>query len=237
MRDWMSSNLKNDFGDSKDDSWNLRWGVILWLLWSWRNSYVFTENFWKPPDPLATFLFCIFADFSDNNIPQRDVVLECWTPPSATWVKANVDGAVKGDSAMVCCSGVIRDASGKWLGGFSHSLGCCGVYEAEEWAVLMGLKCAWDEGFKKVILASDCKTLIDDLLQGSATSLGSTVHLQIRHLLDLDWIVQLQYTPRNQNVLADHLAKDVSCSSILRSCPDHLRTVLATNCMGLTPLL
>lgn len=48
--------------------------------------------------------------------------------------------------------GLIRDAFGGWIRGLGHNLGTATVLAAELWAMLHGLKLAWDLGYNSVIL-------------------------------------------------------------------------------------
>ncbi|KAK4282518.1 hypothetical protein QN277_013882 [Acacia crassicarpa] len=56
---------------------------------------------------------------------------------------------------------ILRDHLGDWIAGFVHILGSCSVYEAEEWAILKGLHLTWDLSFRRVVVESDAKELVD----------------------------------------------------------------------------
>ena len=115
-------------------------------------------------------------------------------------------------------------------------LGNCGIYETEEWAFLLGLQHAWDEGYRRIIIETDSRLLIDALLLNETEFAGSIVYFQIRMMLRKDWEVSFHHIGRNMNSLADALARNgISSSSILYSCPNYFRTVLQTDCMGLAP--
>lgn len=84
-----------------------------------------------------------------------------WKPLTSDKVKLNVDGAVMRSTGRAGCGGVLRDHSGGWMAGFSHSLGSCDVFVAEEWAILKGLTIAWDLGVRCLTIESDSKDLIE----------------------------------------------------------------------------
>lgn len=132
---------------------------------------------------------------------------------------------------------MIKDSTGNWMVGFTHELGQCGVLKTEEWAMCLGLKLAWEEGFKKILVETDSKLLVDKLMAPSDDPNSSLVFHQIREYLKKAWEVEFKYIPRKQNSMADALAKEgLSSSFILFLCPINLRTVLLNDCMGLDPL-
>ncbi|KAK8483501.1 hypothetical protein V6N11_065382 [Hibiscus sabdariffa] len=106
-----------------------------------------------------------------------------WVGSARGWVKLNVDAAVGAavgatdDRASV--GGVIRDANGEWMFGFSRFVGRCPVLLAELWAVLDGLRHAWAVNYRRVELETDNKE---------------------------DWVVVVKYAPRECNGVADSLA-------------------------------
>ena len=66
-----------------------------------------------------------------NVVPaaQFSVVNIKWLTPPHFWIKFNVDGSVKDQSA--CCAGVFRDHWDQWKSGFIHNLGSSNVLIAE----------------------------------------------------------------------------------------------------------
>ena len=53
-----------------------------------------------------------------------------WLPPRWPYYKLNSDGARKG-SSLVGAGGLIRDATGRWHGGFCMNIGICSITIAE----------------------------------------------------------------------------------------------------------
>lgn len=45
LRDWVAINLKGNFGKGVNANWCILFGVAIWLLWGWRNSFTFDPNF------------------------------------------------------------------------------------------------------------------------------------------------------------------------------------------------
>ena len=51
--------------------------------------------------------------------------------------------------------GLLRDQDGRWISGFSFKLGTCSVLVAELWAILHGLRLAWEKGVRKLTVETD----------------------------------------------------------------------------------
>ncbi|KAK4286586.1 hypothetical protein QN277_003122 [Acacia crassicarpa] len=242
-QEWFSFNLTEDLSRDSNGRWNLIWGVGIWFLWIWRNNQVFNDEFQKPPCPTGVIsrswkLFSEFPELQSDPGGIQDSTIKRWIPPPDGWIKLNTDGAVSVENRKAGCGGVVRDNKGRWISGFIQYIGCCEVIESEEWALLYGLKQVWEEGFRRVVVESDAKLLIDKLMQGRTDPNSSNVYLQIKEMLCQKWEIILQYVPREANALADALAKEgLSISSLLNVCPDNLRAVLLNDCMGLDPLL
>ena len=73
-----------------------------------------------------------------------------WTTPTPGWLKLNVDGSVDDNKGPAGAGGVLRDSMGNWVGGFSTRLRECSMEEAETWALLHGLRLAWDLGARQL---------------------------------------------------------------------------------------
>lgn len=84
----------------------------------------------------------------------HEEILVGWKPPSEDWVKANADGASKGNPGQAG-AGIIRDYCVKWLVGLMANVGICTSVRAELWAAKETLELAWNLGFRKVILEVD----------------------------------------------------------------------------------
>lgn len=46
------------------------------------------------------------------------------------------------------------------MSGFSVNIRSFSIEEAELWAIFNGLKLAWSEGYRKLLLESDCDTVL-----------------------------------------------------------------------------
>ncbi|KAJ1419492.1 Ribonuclease H domain [Sesbania bispinosa] len=105
--------------------------------------------------------------------------------------------------------GVLRDANGGWLGGFSSQEGVGSVHMAELLAVRIGLDFAWNKGVKKLVSELDSLEVLHLLREASPTTETGFAELvaDTTRLLHLDWEVHLQHVYREGNSVADYLAK------------------------------
>ena len=54
-------------------------------------------------------------------------------------MKLNIDGVAYSDSNHAGCGGLVQDENGRWLFGFTKSLGYCSAFIIECWGSLCGL--------------------------------------------------------------------------------------------------
>nr|AFK42656.1 unknown [Lotus japonicus] len=138
---------------------------------------------------------------------EKGVLKVLWTKPKMGWIKLNVDGSLRSESAG--CGGVLRDSFGKWISGFAvkfaHPGGGHCPHKPEEEALCRGLQWAWERGENRVEVESDRKGLVDSVKSGSTTS--DLVICEIRDLLyNRDWEATLNWIPGDANRVADELA-------------------------------
>ncbi|MBA0879945.1 hypothetical protein Goshw_023129 [Gossypium schwendimanii] len=91
-----------------------------------------------------------------------------WLAPESGWVKLNIDGAFLLNSYSTAIGGVIRDAEGKQLCGYSMVLGKDKVFGIEARSMLEGLRLLWDKGYPEVELECDNALLVEIILAGEA---------------------------------------------------------------------
>ena len=101
----------------------------------------------------------------------------------------------------------MRNDQGNWVGGFATNLGNCSALVAEIWGAWQALKLAWDWGYRKIILEMDSKVAIQLITNGSkSVNEANRLVLDIRRMLNLDWVVQVKHVYREGNRAADALA-------------------------------
>jgi ribonuclease HI len=78
-----------------------------------------------------------------------------WSPPIASWVKCNTDGAAAGNPGPASCAGVFRDHNAQFLGGFTVNLGISSSFHAELLGVINAIDIAFDKGWWNLWLETD----------------------------------------------------------------------------------
>lgn len=133
-----------------------------------------------------------------------------WIKPDAGWVKINVDGAVS-NCLQASCRGVLRNADGSWLKGFSWNFGTfssANVFLTELMAVKTAVEAAMSLDLARVIVESDSLEVVDFL---HSTDLGShrysQIALDILHLQREHGALVFQYALRECNSIVDYIAK------------------------------
>ncbi|KAK8698475.1 hypothetical protein V6N13_114592 [Hibiscus sabdariffa] len=114
--------------------------------------------------------------------------------------------------------------------GFSRHLGLCSSLKAELWGIFESLLCAWTLRITNLILESDCKEALQMIDRARHSTRRSLLVEHIIRLLDRDWVVRLEFVPREGNVIADYMARracgdDFICHRFV-SPPDGIRSLL-----------
>nr|GMD70526.1 putative ribonuclease H-like domain-containing protein [Ipomoea batatas] len=140
-----------------------------------------------------------------------------WIKPMDGWYKLNTDGSRDAQSGKIGCGGVLRDSNGDWIWGFSCNLGEGSIMEAEAWGILKGLKLTWDHGYRKVIIESDAKKVVDWITTRERNNLpiGNVANIisECKRWIGRDWVVRVIHIHREQNNVADWLAKKALAGS------------------------
>ncbi|GKV51783.1 hypothetical protein SLEP1_g58408 [Rubroshorea leprosula] len=143
--------------------------------------------------------------------PTKRTITVRWHPPPVGWVKVNVDGSSKGNPGESAASAICRSSEGKWIFGCTTRIGFTNSFMAEVWGIVQGLTMAWNSGFRKVILESDCLAAVNRVLgedYQDPKHLCSHLILACRQLLKRDWICQVRHVYREANFCADFLASN-----------------------------
>ena len=119
-----------------------------------------------------------------GSAPRRDHLCR-WQPPGVGCVKLNTDAVCKLPMYLAAAGGLIRDNLGRWLLGFMYNIGACTPLEAELWAILEGLRVAWNAGYRNVLLEADSQQAIS-AVKGESVMFGNCKSLvdQIQSLLN-----------------------------------------------------
>ncbi|KAG8486209.1 hypothetical protein CXB51_019502 [Gossypium anomalum] len=119
------------------------------------------------------------------------------------------DGSVRFDEGFAVDGGCVRDHNGGWIIGFAKYLGSCTVLEVELWRILDGLNLILDRHFEKILIQTDSTEAINAILDNSSGSPNSALVRKIYLILRKMKQWKIQYIPREDNLIADSLAKSV----------------------------
>ncbi|KAK8579321.1 hypothetical protein V6N12_069647 [Hibiscus sabdariffa] len=211
--EWLRNNISRSIDTPLyGPRWEARFAVFCWLLWKDRCSAVLGSDY----NPKDDILFrgnrlvdeCIQGAANKFQVSHHEQPpTPHWCLPIPGWVKGNVDASVHTSTGQAAIGGLLRDDCGDWVVGFTRPVGRCSVLVAELWALHDMLHCAWDRGFHKVLIESDCLEVIR-ILQQTSPSLSSTgLVASILRLTEYDWELVIRHVPRKGNALADRLSK------------------------------
>lgn len=68
-----------------------------------------------------------------------------WEKPERGRLALNVDGSWCKGNREAGCAGVVRDHTGEWKGGYMAHVHVDTVVETEGWAIIKGIRWAWDK--------------------------------------------------------------------------------------------
>ncbi|XP_065859433.1 factor of DNA methylation 4-like [Euphorbia lathyris] len=118
----------------------------------------------------------------------------------------NTDGSCLSDG-RIAAGGVLRDASGAWLAGFTHNLGMGSSFSAELWGILSGIKLATRMGIKRLLVESDNLVAINRISDCQALCMSSRNLIKaILRLRPAFEVLSFSHIYREQNRVADRLA-------------------------------
>ncbi|KAH9673090.1 reverse transcriptase domain-containing protein [Citrus sinensis] len=130
-RDWMFANIQGMGNHGSNREWSCIFGVAIWCIWVARNQLLFenkvvnAESMVRDIKIRAEEILRTSEAFqSDSGLRVQDMF--GWLPPRWPYYKLNSDGARKG-SGLAGAGGLIRDATGRWHGGFCMNIGICSV--------------------------------------------------------------------------------------------------------------
>lgn len=78
---------------------------------------------------------------------------------------------------------LVRDKNGKWLWGYTRSLGRCSVLEAELWQILDGLDLLWKHGYRNIVVESNNAAAVKLLMNEGNARQSISVARRIRSIL------------------------------------------------------
>ena len=129
-----------------------------------------------------------------------------WEPPPQNWHKLNTDGSSLGNLGRTGGGGIIRNANGEWVGGYTRAIGITTNAAAKLWVLRDGLNMCIELNLPTVIIELDAK-LVVDLLKKLGGSLNGN------DMIVADCKVNLKKIPR---IIIKH------CFRVANKCVDAL---------------
>lgn len=140
----------------------------------------------------------------------RTVVLKRirWERPLQRRRKLNTDGSALGEHGLAGCGGVIRDAGGHWVAGFSKWFGYTSSFVAELWGLREGLILCYNLNIQLLEIELDAKAIVDVL--GNLSYVNNIIYPILddcRQLITCFQRVRIMHCFRQANWCADELAR------------------------------
>ena len=145
VSDWMQANCQSKLIHRSSIPWNLIFPLAVWSIWKHHNKVMFESV----PLNLNLHRFCLneareyfYCIVKLGRKKQLTSILVKWNKPPEKWFKLSTNGASSGNPSKAGGGGLIRDCNGRWIKGFSRSIGHASNFVAEFWALRDGLKLA-----------------------------------------------------------------------------------------------
>ncbi|KAK8972992.1 hypothetical protein V6N11_028581 [Hibiscus sabdariffa] len=158
---WLRQNLYSNILFRGNLPWKLVFSSILWHTWKNRNDAIFTGISCTFEQVLSRGI--AWANYYNDGwmtgalVTHSTMIPTPWSNPEPGCFCLNIDGAVSLNSGKATIVGLLRDAAGNFLFGFSKFIGCVNSLNAELWSLYIGLQLVWDYGIDYLEIQTDCK--------------------------------------------------------------------------------
>ncbi|XBI75297.1 hypothetical protein VPH35_068680 [Triticum aestivum] len=181
----------------------------MWAIWSSRNKYTHEEVKYQPGRSMVLVKELIQAVYIPPNTEGRCITKERWKPPGAGWLKINTDAALDGNGVSSAIGLVARGHDGELKLARGRKLpGVTDPYCAELLAVREAVRLAMEKGWTRVIVETDCKTVINEYMAMECRSTGSPIISEIKSYLQHFQGLQLKFASRDANEVAHWCARE-----------------------------
>ncbi|KAF7841164.1 reverse transcriptase [Senna tora] len=212
----------------------------------WINNYVFNEKTpcpnWIAKRSIATAAEYHHIALSKNSSAIRTplTVSVKWKPPYIGWWKLNCDGAYQGNPGPFSIGGILRDAHGNWISGYSGFIGDGTALEVKLWAITMGLKVATILNCNLLWIETDSLLAFNLLMDNSISNQHEYWNLInfCRSASQNFSQVNLSHTFREGNQCADQLAMlallNREAYNVYQDIPSFLKLIFLADLHGVT---
>ena len=161
----LNSKFKHSLGATQPP-WKVVFSFTVWNVWKCRNNVVFNGKSRNPKLDLVIVNQAIefFHCLSSPRLLTRNVLKRIrWEKHIQGCWKLNTDGSCCGNTSLASCGGVIRDDAGRWVMGFSRSIGMTNSFAAELWGLREGLLLCNNLNINALEVELDAKSIVDAL--------------------------------------------------------------------------
>lgn len=167
----MLSNFDKDWGDDANlVPWFTIYAYVLWNLWinrcevahgsEGKKVFILVSRCWVS---LHEYMSCL--SLGPDYMKMKKDVLVAWDFPEQGWMTFNADGSLW-SNGNATSGGVMRDASGIWIVGFSHNLGHTTITDAKLIAIFDEVCIVRRFGISHMLIEFDSKAVVDMITEG-----------------------------------------------------------------------
>jgi ribonuclease HI len=215
MKQWIFEFLKRE-----SDTNATVLAVTCWHVWEAQNDIRNNQVQMHPlrvASKVVAYVEMILKVIFKDKVPSRsgvETVVPRWNPPPARWICVNVDAALFPTERRMGWGAVFRDHCGAFILSCSEGLtGFPTLEMAEALAIRRALSVSKERGFQKIILVSDCLSLIQRI--SSTARDRSTLGIIVGDIKTLKTDFQsciFRFSSRISNVVAHKLARSAEPS-------------------------
>ncbi|CAN1826392.1 Putative ribonuclease H protein At1g65750 [Linum perenne] len=142
-----------------------------------------------------------------DSVRMRRQIEIAWKAGPRDSITVNSDGSVQGIRGKAAAGGILRDNAGNCLQAYAMNIGSCSITRAEIRGAI-GIRKAWDAGYRKVEVQMDSQAAIYILTNDNprVAHQHSLEVLEVQELLHRDWEVTFKHVYREANHAAGFLA-------------------------------
>ena len=215
---WLKTNCLSGMKHKGTTPWCTFFIFMLWSLWKNRNHVVFENTIPNPRHDkvcLSQAKDYYYYISKAKQITPKIAIPVRWSKPILGWFKLNTDGASLGNPGKAGSGGLIRDSEGRWVKGFSRSVGHATSVIAELWDLRDGLKLAAQLGIGCLEVELDAKIIVE-MLNNAESSNNTNLKFSsllygCRFLIANATQVRVTHIYKEMNQCADFLARKGCC--------------------------
>lgn len=184
--------------------------TAVWYVWWERRQFTNGEKVYEPPRS-AHAISALAKNFSRAGGKTLSFLRHGWNPPGAGLYKLNVDACFNTDAGTGSSGALVRDDKGTFMAALCSDIPFAeDAGSAEARGLRDGLLLANELGLEQLVVECDCMEVVDTMCDGG-NSLGpaAAIYEECAFLAKNFSFIQFQFCPREANMVADTLARNV----------------------------